>query len=154
MTFTVMPMPVIMARLALAWMLMSRVLHRKPLPKRTGAAPVNSHDKYTLSGYCASTYTGYIFGSMNTATKKSVSQRLNRVEGQVRGVNRMIEEDRYCIDVLTQLKAIRAALNKIEEEVLRDHVHHCVAGAFRSDDEADQHRKIDELVGVVSQLTR
>lgn len=72
--------------------------------------------------------------------------RLSRIEGQVRGVSRMIEEERYCIDILTQLRAIRAALNKVENEILKDHADHCVADAIESGDEAEQRKKLDELI--------
>jgi DNA-binding FrmR family transcriptional regulator len=91
---------------------------------------------------------------MNDDRKKTLAARLGRIEGQVRGVARMIEEDRYCIDVLTQVQAIKAALHKVEEEVLRDHVHHCVGRAFEAGDPADKQQKVEELVSVVSRLMR
>ena len=91
---------------------------------------------------------------MNDATKRSVSKRLKRIEGQVRGIARMVEEDRYCIDLLTQLQAVRAALHKVEEEILKDHVQHCVAHAFASGDPVEQRHKVDELVAVLGRLTR
>ena len=91
---------------------------------------------------------------MNSETKKSVGARLNRIEGQVRGIGRMIDEDRYCIDVLHQVQAIRAALQKVEEEVLRDHVQHCVAHAFAAGDPAEQRQKVDELVSVLGRLSK
>ena len=91
---------------------------------------------------------------MNARTRKSVTARLNRIEGQVRGVTRMVAEDRYCIDLLTQVQAVRAALHKVEEEILRDHVEHCVAHAFAAGDAGEQRQKIDELVGVLGRLTR
>jgi CsoR family transcriptional regulator, copper-sensing transcriptional repressor len=74
--------------------------------------------------------------------KASVLRRLGRIEGQVRGVARMVEADRYCIDVITQLSAVRAALRRVEEEILRDHVSHCVEHAIASGDQADQRQKI------------
>ena len=80
--------------------------------------------------------------------------RLRRIEGQVGGLLRMVEEDRYCIDVLTQIAAVRAALHKVEEQVLRDHVSHCVAMAFSSGNAAEQRRKVDELVETVGRMTR
>lgn len=92
--------------------------------------------------------------SMNETAKTRVAGRLKRIEGQVRGIGRMVEEDRYCIDVLHQLQAVRAALHKVEEEILKDHVNHCVAHAFASGDVADQQAKIDELVDVVGRLTK
>lgn len=72
--------------------------------------------------------------------------RLKRIEGQVRGVSRMIDEQRYCIDILTQLSAIKAALNKVETEILKDHAAHCVADAIQSGDPAKQKAKFNELV--------
>lgn len=72
--------------------------------------------------------------------------RLSRIEGQVRGVSRMIEQDRYCIDILTQLRAVRASLAKVESEVLKYHAGHCVADAIRSGDAEEQRRKFNELI--------
>ncbi len=91
---------------------------------------------------------------MQVETKESVRKRLNRVEGQVRGIAKMVETDRYCIDVVTQIAAVRAALRKIEEEVIRDHVGHCVADAIRSGDPEDQRRKVDELIEVIGRAHR
>jgi CsoR family transcriptional regulator, copper-sensing transcriptional repressor len=79
---------------------------------------------------------------------------LSRIEGQVRGIARMVEEDRYCIDIVTQVSAVRAALRRLEEEVLRDHVAHCVEHAISSGNKADQRRKIEELMDVVSRADR
>jgi CsoR family transcriptional regulator, copper-sensing transcriptional repressor len=79
---------------------------------------------------------------------------LSRIEGQVRGIARMVEEDRYCIDIVTQVSAVRAALRRLEEEVLRDHVAHCVEYAISSGNKADQRRKIEELMDVVSRADR
>ncbi len=91
---------------------------------------------------------------MQKETKRAVSARLRRIEGQVGGLLRMIEQDRYCVDVLTQIAAVRAALHKVEEQVLRDHVGHCVAAAFASDDIIDQRHKVDELVDSIGRMTR
>ena len=74
--------------------------------------------------------------------------RLRKIEGQVRGVQRMIEDDRYCMDVLTQMRAIRRALAKVEEQVLAEHVRSCVADAVRSGDERDREDKLQELMEV------
>ena len=87
---------------------------------------------------------------MNKLTKVSCLKRLSRIEGQVRGLSRMVEDDRYCIDIVTQLSAVRAALRRVEQEVLRDHVGHCVKHAMRSNDRADQERKIQELMDVLA----
>jgi DNA-binding FrmR family transcriptional regulator len=86
--------------------------------------------------------------------KTKLLNRLRRIEGQVRGVARMVEEDRYCIDILTQTQALRAALTKVETELLRNHVDHCVRGAFASGDAADQRQKIEELVEVLQRAAR
>jgi len=86
--------------------------------------------------------------------KPKLLNRLRRLEGKVRGVARMVEDDRYCIDILTQTQAIRAALTKVETELLRDHVDHCIRGAFASGDTADQAQKIEELVEVLQRTAR
>ncbi|MBS0273325.1 MAG: metal-sensitive transcriptional regulator [Proteobacteria bacterium] len=80
--------------------------------------------------------------------------RLSRIEGQVRGVARMVEEERYCIDVLDQIQAIKAALKKVEEQILKDHSAHCVAHVIRSGDAADQKKKFDELVELFARYSR
>ena len=91
---------------------------------------------------------------MRQQAKATSLKRLNRIEGQVRGVARMVEQDRYCIDVVTQIGAVRAALRKVEEEVLRDHVGHCVEGAIASGNRAQQRRKIAELMNVFGRADR
>lgn len=91
---------------------------------------------------------------MRTQAKKSVLKRLARLEGQVRGLSRMVEDDRYCIDIVTQIAAARAALRRLEEEVLRDHVAHCVEHAVESGDRDDQRRKIAELMEVIARSAR
>ena len=99
------------------------------------------------------TVWGYIAGMRNDI-KASCAKRLNRIEGQVRGIARMLEEDRYCIDIVTQISAVRAALRRLEEEVLRDHVAHCVEHAIASGNKADQRKKIEELMNVVGRAER
>ena len=79
-------------------------------------------------------------------TQPKLITRLARIEGQVRGVARMVEEDRYCIDVLNQIQAIKAALRRVEEEVLKGHAAHCVSHAIKSGNAKDQKQKFDELV--------
>jgi DNA-binding FrmR family transcriptional regulator len=91
---------------------------------------------------------------MRKDIKASCLKRLQRIEGQVRGLARMVEDDRYCIDIVTQVAAVRAALRRAEEEILRDHVAHCVEGAIASGDKADQRRKIAELMDVVGRAER
>ena len=91
---------------------------------------------------------------MQKEAKASCLKRLGRIEGQVRGIARMVDEDRYCIDIVTQIAAVRAALRRLEEEILRDHVAHCVEHAIASGNKADQRRKIEELMQVVSRAER
>jgi DNA-binding FrmR family transcriptional regulator len=91
---------------------------------------------------------------MRKDIKASCLKRLQRIEGQVRGLSRMVEEDRYCIDIVTQISAVRAALRRAEEEILRDHVAHCVEDAIASGDKAAQRRKIVELMDVVGRADR
>lgn len=75
-------------------------------------------------------------------------KNLNRVEGQIRGIAKMVEEDRYCIDVVTQIEAARAALARIESDLLRQHLGHCVHRAMNSKNVGEQEKVIEELVGV------
>lgn len=91
---------------------------------------------------------------MQKAIKDSCKKRLGRIEGQVRGLSKMVEEERYCIDIVTQISAVRAALRRVEEEVLKDHVSHCVEHAISSGDKADQRRKIAELMDVIGRAER
>ena len=100
---------------------------------------------YTIGGYIE---------TMRNDIKKACAKRLNRIEGQVRGIGRMIDEDRYCIDIVTQISAVRTALRRLEEEILRDHVAHCMEHAISSGNKADQRRKIEELMSVVSRAER
>jgi CsoR family transcriptional regulator, copper-sensing transcriptional repressor len=85
-----------------------------------------------------------------TATKDQLLKRLRRIEGQVRGVEGMVEDERYCIDVLTQISAIQAALDKVALGLLDEHARHCVMGA--GDD--DRPEKTDELMAAVGRLMR
>jgi CsoR family transcriptional regulator, copper-sensing transcriptional repressor len=91
---------------------------------------------------------------MRSDVKSSVLKRLGRIEGQVRGLSRMVEDDRYCIDVITQIAAVRAALRSVEEEVLKDHVAHCVEHAIASGNKTDQRAKVAELIAVLGRASR
>ena len=91
---------------------------------------------------------------MRKDIKATCQKRLSRIEGQVRGLAKMLDEDRYCIDIVTQISAVRAALRRVEEEVLRDHIGHCVEHAIVSGDAAEQRRKIAELMDVLSRSSR
>lgn len=81
--------------------------------------------------------------------KGDVLNRLNRIEGQVRGVARMVEEDKYCIDIMTQINAAQAALDKVAIELLRDHAKHCLVNAKSGKAQND---KADELVSAVNRM--
>ena len=85
-----------------------------------------------------------------TANKDALQKRLRRLEGQVRGVEKMIDEDRYCIDVVTQITAIQAALDKVALELLGDHARHCVIAGESS----KQEERTDELMSAVRRLMR
>jgi DNA-binding FrmR family transcriptional regulator len=84
-----------------------------------------------------------------TASREQLLKRLARIEGQVRGVSRMVEEGRYCIDVLTQIQASEAALRKVALGLLDDHVRHCIDGTA-----AERAEKTDELMAAVGRLVR
>lgn len=102
-------------------------------------------DSYTPVGYKS---------SMNKHAKGSCVKRLSRIEGQVRGLARMVEEDRYCVDIVTQIAAVRAALRRVEEEVLREHISHCVEHAIVSGNAAEQRQKVAELMDVLRRTAR
>lgn len=91
---------------------------------------------------------------MHKDIKTSTLKRLNRIEGQVRGVIRMIEEDRYCIDVLTQTQAIRAAIVRVESQVLKEHLGHCIEGAIVSGNAREQRKKASELIELLERAAR
>jgi CsoR family transcriptional regulator, copper-sensing transcriptional repressor len=91
---------------------------------------------------------GYVAG------KDALIKRLHRIEGQVRGIERMVEEERYCIDILTQISAVSTALESVALKLLEDHVSHCVAGALASGDAAAAEEKSRELLQAVERFTR
>ncbi len=86
--------------------------------------------------------------------KDNTLKRLSRIEGQVRGIRKMIEEERYCIDVLQQVQAIKAALSKVEDAILKDHGSTCVASAISSGNEQEQRQKFNELVDLIARYKR
>jgi CsoR family transcriptional regulator, copper-sensing transcriptional repressor len=96
----------------------------------------------------AATTYGYV------PQKAELAKRLARIEGQVRGIARMVEEERYCIDILTQLAAVERALDAVGLKILDEHVRHCVGGALASGDEAEARRKTDELLEAVQRFTK
>jgi DNA-binding FrmR family transcriptional regulator len=86
--------------------------------------------------------------------KSALLNRLNRIEGQVRGVARMVEDERYCIDVLTQLRAVRAALARVESELLKNHLDHCIESAIVAGDAVEQRKKAGELIELLGRAAR
>ena len=89
-----------------------------------------------------------------TENKDALVKRLHRIEGQVRGIERMVEEDRYCIDVLTQIAAVKTALESVAMVILDDHVNHCVAGAMASGDSEAAAEKSRELLDAVARFVK
>ena len=88
------------------------------------------------------------------ADKDALIKRLHRIEGQVRGIEKMVDEDRYCIDIITQISAITTALDAVAFKILDDHVNHCVAGALASGDEEVAAEKSRELLDAVHRFAR
>jgi DNA-binding FrmR family transcriptional regulator len=86
--------------------------------------------------------------------KAKLLNRLSRVEGHIRGIAKMIEDDRYCIDILTQISAARAALAKVETEMLKTHLNHCIEGAIVSGDADEQRAKARELIDLLQRSAR
>ncbi|CDQ19931.1 DNA-binding transcriptional regulator, FrmR family [Halobacillus karajensis] len=83
--------------------------------------------------------------------KQAITNRLKRIEGQVRGIQKMVEEDRYCVDILVQISAINKALNKVGYNLMERHTHHCVKGAIQN---GDGDEAIEELMKVVQQFSK
>jgi len=90
---------------------------------------------------------------MKHANHQDQLARLKKAQGQVAGIVRMVENERYCVDILTQLRAARAALRRVEQNVLNEHIKHCVGGAAKNADRKDADEKIDELLKVLAQFT-
>lgn len=91
---------------------------------------------------------------MNNDTAATCVKRLSKIEGQVRGIARMVDDKRYCIDIITQIAAVQAALHRVEDAILQDHVSHCVEHAIASGNKADQRAKIAELMDVLARSKR
>ena len=95
---------------------------------------------------------GHVHGY--TKDKEALVKRLHRIEGQVRGIERMLEDNRYCIDILTQIAAVNTALESLAFQLLDQHVKHCVAGAFASGDQAEMEQKTSELLEAVQRFAK
>ena len=94
------------------------------------------------------------YGYLHAGHKEALVNRMRRIEGQTRGIEKMITGDRYCIDILTQIAAVTTALESVATKILADHVNHCVAGALASGDEAVAAVKTQELLDAVRRFTR
>ena len=86
--------------------------------------------------------------------RQKLLHRLNRIEGQVGGITRMVESDRYCIDILTQIQAVRSALTRVETELLKSHLSHCIENAIVSGDAKEQRKKANELIELLERAAR
>ena len=95
---------------------------------------------------------GYMNAHLNADDRKAITNRLNRIAGQVSGLSRMVDESRYCIDILTQVQAVKAALARVETELLKAHASSCVADAIASGDRDEQRAKFDELVDLFAKV--
>ena len=89
---------------------------------------------------------------MRAPAKAAAARRLRRIEGQIGGIRRMVEDDRYCVDIFTRIDAVRAALHRVEQQVSRDHIAHCVADAFASGDPEQQREKVEELISAIGRM--
>ena len=93
-------------------------------------------------------------GYIEADNKEGMIKRLHRIEGQVRGIERMVDEERYCIDILTQIGAVTTALESLAQKLLEDHANHCVAGALAAGDREEAEIKTRELLDAVARFTR
>ena len=91
---------------------------------------------------------------MNDRLKTSVENRLKRIEGQIAGIRRMVAEDRYCVDTLTQTSAVVSALRGVEDLVMQNHLQTCVTDAIQGDDPTEKQEKIDELMSVIGKFRK
>ncbi|MFP4567183.1 MAG: metal-sensitive transcriptional regulator [Spirochaetaceae bacterium] len=91
---------------------------------------------------------------MDETQKTKVAARLRRIEGQIGGIRKMIEDDRYCIDILTQTSAVVSALRGVEDLVMQNHLNTCVVDAIKSDDEGEKQQKLDEVMDVIGKFRR
>jgi len=90
----------------------------------------------------------------NQTTHEKQLQYLKKIEGQIRGVQKMIEEKRYCVDIMTQLHSVIGALYRVENEIFKKHIDGCVVGALKGKSEKEKEQKIDEVVGLISKFRR
>ena len=93
-------------------------------------------------------------GYEEAGVKPGLENRLRRIEGQVRGVQKMVEEGRYCVEILTQIDAISSALARVQDQILESHLNHCVADALEGSDTAEREEKVDEVVTLLKKFRR
>lgn len=91
---------------------------------------------------------------MNQSSSDKAMTRLRRIEGQIRGIHKMLEDDRYCIDILTQTSAVIAALHGVEDLVMENHLNMCVADAMKSNDPEQKREKVDEVMQVITKFRK
>ncbi len=91
---------------------------------------------------------------MNVKQKEYVLKRLNKVEGQIRGVNKMVTDDRYCIDILTQARAVVSAIRKVEDLIFKQRIHNCISSSMRSQNEGYKTEEINEVMDMLSKFRR
>jgi len=91
---------------------------------------------------------------MNENQKSDAKRRLSRIEGQIRGIQKMIDSDRYCIDILSQTRAVVAAIRKVEDLIMHQHLNTCVADSMRSENREDQEEKVEEIMDVLSKFRK
>jgi DNA-binding FrmR family transcriptional regulator len=129
--------------------------HYDNVAAQTLVPPGGANSRLPHGGMWVDTYTraGYV-STMESETSEICLKRLSKIEGQVRGIAKMVDEKRYCIDIITQISAVRAALRRVEEAVLKDHVGHCVEHAIASGNKAEQRQKVAELMDVLARTVR
>ena len=93
-------------------------------------------------------------GYERARVKPGLENRLKRIEGQVRGVQKMVDEGRYCVDILTQIDAITSALARVQDQVLEAHLNHCVTAALEGSDDVERREKVDEVVDLLKKFRR
>jgi DNA-binding FrmR family transcriptional regulator len=93
-------------------------------------------------------------GYQRSGREGALRNRLRRIEGQVRGLEKMIDEGRYCVDILTQIEATKAALARVQDQILESHINHCVAGALEDRDVGERRKKVDEVVTLLKKFRK
>lgn len=132
--------------------MMGACFRHRSLPCSCQARTLPSLASYTPWGYTEGIKVSKAMAGYSS-DKQAILKRLSRIEGQIRGVRKMVEEDRYCIDVLDQVSAVNGALDRVALSLLRDHLDHCVVDAVRKDSVAGR-EKLDEAIAAVDRLVK